>query len=127
MKIVLDAENKCCKNAVPRVSPKNEREIAELRKKIDAKNKEIIKCRDDTANSIDLMRKDCASRFQKEEMKNLTKDFGALKGTMEKLIKAKKGEDDSHTKLRTDLSKTHTEVKNLKGVIMKEEDACCCP
>lgn len=60
-------------------------------------------------------------------MKGLVNDFGALKGTMQKLIKQKKGDDALGSKLTEDLSKHHGEIKSLKGHVQKTKDACCCP
>lgn len=127
MKIITDAQNAACKATANRISPQKQRQINELRKKIEDKNREICKVRDDTAKKLDDMRKDCNSRQQKEEMKGLVKDFGDLKGTMQKLIEQKKKGDGAEAQLRDELSKTRGDAKKLKGEIEKAEDKCCCP
>ena len=99
-----------------------ERQIEELRRKIEDKNKEVVKSKDDAAKMIEDMRKDCNSKFQKDQFSNLSKDFTEMKGTMEKLLKSKKGEDAENSKLKECLASANCEIKFLKAKIKDFED-----
>ena len=94
-----------------------ERQIEELRRKIEDKNKEVVKSKDDAAKMIEDMRKDCNSKFQKDQFSNLSKDFTEMKGTMEKLLKSKKGEDAENSKLKEALKS----AKESKPVVNLQE------
>ena len=43
-----------------------DRQIEELRRKIEDKNKEVVKSKDEAAKMIEDMRKDCNQKFQKD-------------------------------------------------------------
>lgn len=57
-----------------------------MHRKIDDKDKEAMKARDDAAKKMSDMQKDCNERYHNNEIKTLSKDFGDLKGNMQKLI-----------------------------------------
>lgn len=99
-----------------------DRQIEELRRKIEDKNKEVVKSKDDAAKMIEDMRKDCNQKFQKDQFANLSKDFTEMKGTMEKLLKSKKGEDAENSKLKECLASAQCEIKFLKAKIQEKED-----
>jgi len=63
--------------------------IEELRRKMDEKNKEVTKVKDESAGWISDMTKDCNKRFETSEIATLTKDFGDLQGAMEGLVKTR--------------------------------------
>ena len=99
-----------------------DRQIEELRRKIEDKNKEVVKSKDEAAKMIEDMRKDCNAKFQKDQFSNLSKDFTEMKGTMEKLLKSKKGEDAENSKLKECLASAQCEIKFLKEKIKKKEE-----
>lgn len=99
-----------------------DRQIDELRRKIEDKNKEVVKSKDDAAKMIEDMRKDCNAKFQKDQFSTLSKDFTEMKGTMEKLLKSKKGEDAENSKLKECLASAQCEIKFLKEKIKKKEE-----
>ena len=101
-----------------------DRQIEELRRKIEDKNKEVVKSKDEAAKMIEDMRKDCNQRFQKDQFATLTKDFQEMRGTMEKLLKSKKGEDAENAQLKQCLAAANCELKHLKE---KVEEAEACP
>ena len=54
--------------------------IEDLRRKVDEKNKDVTKVREDSAAFVEDMRKDCNKRFETSEIQTLAKDFGDLQG-----------------------------------------------
>lgn len=77
-KIIAAAKKKTVKSSGDSCGP--QKMIEDLRRKVEEKNKDVTKVREDSAAFVEDMRKDCNKRFETSEIQTLAKDFGDLQG-----------------------------------------------
>ena len=124
MQILLDSKTDCARKSGPNIC--HQRQIEELRRKIDDKNSEVIKARDDSSKQLSDMQKDCNEQFEKNELKTLSKDFGDLQGSMQKLVSQKTSGGSERDRLSAELSAARCEIKTLQSKIDSDKNSCCC-
>ena len=113
MKVIEEEQKrKCVKKMEGTV---NAQEVEDMLRKLDAKSKDVLKVKQDLAENMDQMRKDCNKRKKTMEMKGLQSDFKATEGAMGKLIKNGESEGDANQAIKDELVEKNCELGHLKN------------